>query len=213
MDKPKIFDQQGQEQDWDWLVATFGPIEIEPAETSEGVTQAYRIVKLQDSQGPAVQVVNVADADGVPTEGIRVVRHWPDAPELPAWSPPISMWRDRGVYGPTNLNGDIGFGMGHGDYYFVPKHGASSVWVADEAGPADLITGLGMLGGTNHRHLDINYQLVQVEVAPPEEPEEPPVEAPPTPPVEEPEGPSPDRWQLLLDKLDMIIAMLEEQVE
>ena len=29
MDTPKVYDQQGQEKDWDWLVANFGPIELE----------------------------------------------------------------------------------------------------------------------------------------------------------------------------------------
>jgi hypothetical protein len=213
MDKPKIFDQQGQEQDWNWLTANFGAIELERAEVSAGVTQIYRIVKLQDSEGPAVQVVNVADRDGIPLDGIRVVRHWPDAPQLPSWLPPISLWRNKGVYGPTNINGDIGFGMGHGDYYFAPSSGASSVWVADEAGPADFIKGLGMLGGTNHRHLDVLYQLVAVETKPPEPPEKPPEEPPEKPPEEAPEQPPQDRWQALMDKLDLIITLLEGRVD
>jgi hypothetical protein len=202
VEEPKIFDQQGQEQDWNWLVANFGAINLERADAAQG--RAYRIVKLQDAEGPAVQVANVANEEGHPLEGIRVVRFWPDAPPLPAWPPPISMWRSRGVFGETNVNGDIGYGMGHGDYYAPPNSGASAVWVADQAGPSDLIAGLGMLGGTPHRHLDIYFQLQPVEAPPDEPPHEPPDEPPDVPPDE--------RWQRLFAKLDQIISMLEQQV-
>jgi hypothetical protein len=164
VERPKVYDRQGQQQDWEWLVANFGAVSVERADTLEGTSQVYRIVKLQDSEGPAAQVVTVRAQDGNPIEGINIVRHWPDAPELPSWPAPASLWHDRGVYGTTNMNGEIGFGMGRGDYYFAPSGGASAIWVADQAGPSDLISGLGMLGATNHRHLDVHYQLEDVDV-------------------------------------------------
>jgi hypothetical protein len=202
MELPQVFDQGGQEQDWDWLLENFGALAIEQVEVAEEAAQVYRVVKLQDAEGPAVQVVNVVDQDGSPIEGVRVVRHWPDAPPLPAWPPPASRWRDEGVFGRTNVEGNIGYGMGHGDYYFAPDSGASAVWVADAAGPSDLIRGLGMLGGTNHRHLDIHYQLVDTA-----EPGQPPSPPPPPPP------PPPDKqWEALFAKLDLIIDMLEKRV-
>jgi hypothetical protein len=199
MDMPAIFDQQGEERNWDWLTANFGAVVLERAEAVEGTGWLYRIVKLQDAEGPAVQLVNVKDQDGNPLDGVRVVRHWPDAPVLPNWPLPASRWRDRGVYGETGVNGDVGFGMGHGDYYFPPTGGASAVWIASQDGPADLISGLGMLGGTNHRHLDVYYQLQSLEAEPP------------TPPVPQPtHPPSGEPWDLLLQKLDQIIDMLEQ---
>jgi hypothetical protein len=201
MDTPKIYDQQGQEQDWDWLVANFGGTKLKRTPVPEGVSQVYRIVKLQDIEGPAVEVVNVTDPAGHPLAGIRVVRYWPDAPDLPDWPAPASRWHPHGVFGQTNDRGDIGFGMGHGDYYFPPGGGASAVWVAEEAGPSDLIEGLGMLGGTNHRHLDIYYQLQNVAEQPPTP--QPPAPQPPTPP------PS-DNWDRLLARLDQIIELLEK---
>jgi hypothetical protein len=199
VEQPRILDQQGQEQDWNWLIAHFGAIHLERAEVSEG--SVYRVIKIQDAEGPAVQVVNVTEPDDMPIEGIKVVRYWPDAPPLPAWPSPTSMWRNQGVYGTTNINGDIGYGMGHGDYYFPPSGGASAVWVADQAGPSDFVSGLGMLGGTNHRHLEVYFQL-QPAQAPPIEP---PVEPPDEPPDDLPEV----RWQQLFAKLDQIITMLE----
>lgn len=182
MDSPKIFDRQGREQDWNWLVANFGDISLQRAEISEGQRLAFRITKIQESEGPAVQIVHVTVEGSEPLAGICVARHWPDAPELPVWPPPASLWRDRGVHGKTNLEGDIGFGMGRGDYYFPPSCGASAVWVADSAGPSDFLSGLGMLGGTNHRHLDVHYQLEGVETPSDPPPPPPPASTPPVPP-------------------------------
>lgn len=208
MDKPKIYDQHGQEQDWSWLIANFGAVKLERAEAAEGVGRVYRIVMLRDSEGPAVTVVNVTDQGGEPLENVRVVRYWPDAPSLPGWPPPASRWRDRGVYGGTNIRGDIGFGMGRGDYFFPPNGGASALWIADERGPSDFIEGLGMLGGTHHRHLNVYFQLQDVEAGPPPSP--PP--SPPEPPVP-PEPPAPEEkenWDKLFERIDRMIELLEE---
>jgi hypothetical protein len=210
MDRPKIYDQQGIERDWTWLVANFGTISIERTEVPEGVGRVYRVVKLQDAEGPAVKIVHVRTPDGKPVGGVRVVRTWPGAPHLPPWPQPTSQWRDQGVYGNTNVNGDIGFGMGHGDYYFPPNSGASAVWVADEAGPSDFVSGLGMLGGTNHRHLDVSYELRELGTPPPTPPTPPPT--PPTPPPTPPTPPPPtDNWEKLFQKLDRIIEVLEKE--
>jgi hypothetical protein len=211
MELPKVYGQQGEERDWDWLVANFGAVSLERAEALDGVSQVYRVVKLQDAEGPAVQAAYVVDSRGNPLEKVRVVRYWPDAPALPVWQPPASRWRDRGVYGETKDAGEIGFGMGYGDYYFPPAGGASAVWVADESGPSDWIGGLGMLGGTNHRHLDVSFQRQDASSEPPPQPPLPP----PPPPSPPPPSPSPSppeeetNWERLFERLDRIIEMLE----
>jgi len=196
MDQPTIVDQNGQERDWSWLVANFGPISIERAPATSGTV--FRIVKLRDSEGPSVQVVSVRDAEGMPVIGTNVIRYWPDAPQLPDWAQMVSRWRPRGVVGPTNEDGNVGFGMGGGDYYFAPNAGASALWLGDPRGPSDFISGLGMLGGTNHRHIDVFYAMVDAD-----------------------DGngngdnghgePPPGQWQMLLDKLDRIIELLEQR--
>lgn len=206
MDLPKVYDQEGNLRDWHWLVANFGAIRVERAEVPEGVSHVYRIVKLQDAEGPAVKIVHIQDEAGKPQGGVRVVRYWPDAPKLPAWPPPASRWKEQGVYGDTNVNGDIGFGMGHGDYYFPPNGGASAVWVASAKGPSDYISGMGMLGGTNHRHIDAVFELQAVEGQPPTPP--PPTPPPPTTPPPPPE--EGDNWEKLFDRLDRMIELLEK---
>ena len=202
--KIRILDGQGQQRDWIWLKANFGDIAVKRAEPAAGETLVYRIVQLQDSTGPAVQVVHVAGKDGNSRQGVVVVRYWPDAPALPTWPSPISKWRPKGVFGKTNDKGDIGFGMGRGDYFFPPSGGASALWIADERGPSDFIEGLGMLGGTNHRHLNVYFQLQDVEAEPP---------TPPPPPPEPPEPPAPvekENWDKLFERVDRIIDLLEE---
>jgi hypothetical protein len=98
----------------------------------------------------------VRHADGTPSAGTTVVRYWPDADPLdPALYGCNGLM--QGVYGETKDTGEIGFGMGSGDYYWPPDGGVSAIWVGRM--PSDCITGLGMVGGTNHRHLDSVFRL------------------------------------------------------
>jgi len=198
VDNPKVFDQEGREQDWNWLLQNFGSIILQRVEPGDAAV-VYRIVKIQDAEGAATLAAAVVDARGHPLENIRVARSWPDAPDLPNWPAPTSIWRDMGVCGETDFRGRIGFGMGQGDHYSPPGRGASSLWVAHETGPSDLISGLGMLVLTNHRHLDITFQRQGEAEAEPE--------PTPTPAAEK------ERWRQLYTKLDEIATLLEDRVE
>lgn len=187
MEKPTVLDGQGQERDWEWLIGSFGAVNLERAETTADQPHAYRVVSLRDTDGPAAMVVRVVDQDDNPLEGVHVVRYWSGAPKLPHWPSPTSNWHDEGVHGPTNKNGHIGFGMGGGEYYSVPNGGPCAVWVADEAGPSDLISGLGMLDKSKHRHLNITFRLESLaeQAAPPPMP----LTQSPEPPVQPAEAP------------------------
>ncbi len=207
MEGVRIFDKQGKERDWTWLQATFGPVRIERTEVPAGVKKVFRLVGLLEREGPAVQVVGVSDAASKPLQGVRVVRQWPDAPALPEWPSPVSRWHAKGVFGETNVNGSIGFGMGQGDYYSITNGGVSSLWIADERGPSDLISGLGMVGGTAHRHLDVYFSLQSAAAV---QPSEPPEESgTPSQPISELTA---EKWKLVLEKLDRIIDLLEKRV-
>ncbi len=213
MDEPEILDQLildqlGKAQDWNWLSSTFGEVTLQQPRLNGSTRGVFRLVKLQDAEGPAVLIVKVLGKDGKPLKGAPVVRYWAEAPELPAWPQPSSRWRDRGVYGPTDGNGNVGFGMGTGDVYAPPNAGPACVWISDPAGPSEMIDGLGMLA-QNHRHLDLTFRL-QEAVAPPT-----PSPQPPTPP--EP-SPTPsgvtltaEQWKQLLEKLDSILSALEKK--
>ena len=136
-----ILDCGGQITNTHWLTATFGDVNW-----SEG-----SLAELRCSIGPAVLVAHVEDG-GKPLANATVVLYWPDGPFLPPELQSCSL--DRGAYGPTNEGGDIGFGLGPGSYYDPPSGGPHGMWVV---GGSSCLSGLGMLGGTNHQHLDSGW--------------------------------------------------------
>ena len=142
----QILDCDGNPATETWLQNTFGPVTW-----TRGTGPHLATIRCDDS-GISALVVHVEDPDGSPVADQLVVRRWPDAPRLPE---ELAGWFDNGVYGPTNANGDIGFGMGHGDYYFPPAEGPSCIWLHPGG---DLLCGLGMLGGTNHVHLNATWR-------------------------------------------------------
>lgn len=144
----EIYDCTGDITDTHWLTSTFGAVSW-----SEG-----SLAELRCSIGPSVLVAHVEE-DGQPVEGATVVLHWADAPFLPVELQQCGV--DRGVYGPTNAGGDIGFGLGPGSYYFPPSGGPHLMYVA---GGGSCLSGLGMLGGTNHQHLDSGWVVASGQV-------------------------------------------------
>jgi len=174
-------------------------------------------------EGPAVLVVHVSDVQGVPLEGVSVVRSWAGAPGLPAWPNLASRWHDRGVYGATGRAGTVGFGLGPEDTYRLPGAGPSAVWVADQAGPSDRVDGLGLVVSEKRLHLDLFFRVAQeltpvlakagIALSPSSAATE--VLLPPDPPAPPP-APLPlaaDQWALLIERLDRVIQSLEEQSE
>lgn len=211
MELPRIYDRQGREQDWDWLVSAFGSVKLERVDAAAGVNQVFRIVRLQVVEGTPIETVQVLDQQGSPMQGVRVVRAWADAPSLPDWLPPASRWSESGVYGVTDSSGEIGFGMGHGDTYALPGTGTGALWVAEDAGPSDLIDGLGILEGERPCHLDVTFQLQDVGVQPvlPPPPPAPPTSSPEPPPSVPGPPAGGDGWGEIMDKLDRILELLE----
>jgi hypothetical protein len=144
-----IYDLDGTEQDWEWLTATFGAVTLERGTGSASV----RV--LRAIEGPVALVARVENADGDPIEGVPVVFYWPNARLLPPEQQACGL--DRGDVILTNSNGNAEFIMGGGSYYFPPGGGLHVVWVATEG--TDCLGGLGMLGGTNHIHLDSVWRM------------------------------------------------------
>jgi hypothetical protein len=144
-----IYDLQGIEQDWDWLIATFGAVTLERGTGTASVTVLHAV------EGPVALAIRVLDSAGDPIENVPVVFHWPDAPELQPWQQACGL--DRGIIDLTDGSGYADFILGSGAYYFPPNGGPHTVWLAIEG--TDCLGGLGMLGGTNHIHLDSEWTL------------------------------------------------------
>ena len=169
----KIFDKDGLERDADWLRQEFGAVEVQRGDGD------WHVAELREAEGAATIIVTVLDQGSEPVEGALVARWWPD-PSLPELPIELTGWHAIGVYGETNANGDIGFGMGGGDYYYPPDAGASDVWIDYDS---DLVHGLGMVGSTNHRHLNVVFRYLP---EPPPEPTPEPTPSPEPPPDHNP---------------------------
>jgi hypothetical protein len=144
-----IYDFEGVEEDWEWLTETFGAVTLDRGTGSASV----RV--LRAIEGPTALVILIENADGDPIEGVPVIFYWPDAPGLPPEQQACGL--DRGLVIPTNSKGTAEFAMGGGAYYFPPGGGPHIVWVATEG--TDCLGGMGMLGGTNHMHLDSVWRV------------------------------------------------------
>jgi hypothetical protein len=153
---PKVFDNGGQERDMAWLLNKYGDVTISASEYPE----AFRVVELREQIGDAALVVRLLNEEGQLQGGVTVIRYWPDAPKLPEWPPPPERWFSQGVHGETNDEGVIGFGMGRGDYYdpALEQRGATSIWVGFLGTGSECVGGLGMLGGSNHAHINVTFQ-------------------------------------------------------
>ena len=144
-----IYDLDGIAREWDWLTATFGAVALERG------TGSASVAVLRAIEGPTALVIHVENTGGSTMENVPVVFYWPDADLLPPEQQACGL--ERGIVGYTDISGDVGFGMGPGAYYLPPGAGPHVVWVAIEG--TDCLRGMGMLGGTNHVHLDSVWRL------------------------------------------------------
>jgi hypothetical protein len=171
-----IYDKYGRTRSLAWLRNEFGRVEIESPDRPEA--PYYEIVELRESddlpagapddastravEARASILVTVLDGAGRPVPGIPVAWWWPDAPEAREIG-----WGDHGVTGATGEEGTVGHPMGGGAYY-DPRvaQGPHCVWIAGE-GRSQMIAGLGMIAGTNHRHLDVTFRETTPQPQPP----------------------------------------------
>lgn len=157
----KIYDFQGHVRDRDWLEEHYGPMTIQ----SPGDGSYYRVVELREKHADSAFIAQVRDSAGERRQGVDVVFYWDSADPLDG-----AGWLEQGVTGPTNENGDVGFGMGPGAYYTPPKQGPHKAWISGD-GASEMLEGIGMIAATNHNHIDAVWQWVEGEPEPEPEPE------------------------------------------
>jgi hypothetical protein len=172
----RVYDWQGNERDAGYLKGRYGNLVIHAAPPGEG--PVYRVSALREKVNTAATlVVRVTSREGTPLEGVQVAWYWPDAPSDPHAGPqgglPPQTRPQRAVSGFTNINGDTGFGMGTGAYYFPSEGqiGPHATWVHGQMTRSDVVLGLGMLGATNHDHFDVEFAQVFGEEPPPPPPD------------------------------------------
>ena len=178
----KVVDLEYKERDFEYAKSKYG-VGFRRAEVAPG-QKVYRLVELWEKTGHTSLITQVLDEDGSPIASVDVAVHWPDAPDPPDPQTEVYPhdWYRNFVHGPTNVNGDVGPGMGRGAYHGEGEGGPHAVWVRDPNIPSDICEKLGMLAGTFHDHLDQKFKLITV---PPKEvpitvpPEEVPITVPP----------------------------------
>ena len=128
-------------QDMDWVAEVYGSWIEKAAPGADG--SVFRIVELREIEGPVTIKVSVKDRSGNPLPGVTVRCSSPVEEEVKS----------------TEEDGTVSL-CAMGDY-IKPRGsgGARSMEVLGEA-PSDIARALGMLGATNHRHLDVVFQLM-----------------------------------------------------
>ena len=126
-----------------------------------GTATAYRLVAFVEREGPSNIDVLVVNEQAQPMAGVPVAFYFSSAPDPSR----ADEWYPNKVTGVTGANGIIGFALAPSAY--LPSCGSGgphAIWVSepgatpDTTVPSDLADALGMLGGTNHRHLDLIFQ-------------------------------------------------------
>jgi hypothetical protein len=198
---PEIYDQNGNRRDEAWLRQKYGNVQFLDA----GPGPKFKLVRVDETEGPAVIKVRLLDQQGQPHVGQPVANHWPDS-SLPYLgnSGLKTLWRDRAIYQSTDSAGFTGFGIGTGSYIAnLQEGGPHTLWVLSPSLASDGLSGVGMLGGTNHAGpLFLTFQVGEDSSAPPAPPLPPPTPTPP--PAPPPPDPGTVSNEMLMAKLDQV---------
>jgi len=146
----RVFDAEGNEKDMLWAREKYNLPLIDKASKEE---DHWEVVELHESIGPSSMTVRgIAEHPS----GLSVAFGWPDGLD----------------FQDTNAKGQTGFGMGPGAYYNPEEgHGPHFTFMSTIY-PSDEVTGLGMIGKTNHEHLEPTFQFVKAKEEPEPEPGE-----------------------------------------
>lgn len=156
----EIYDMHGERRDMDWLQRTYGG---KITFLNAGPGRKFRLVRIDETEGPATLKVRVLNEQGEPHVGQPVANFWPDLSQMTDLRNKglATLWQNFAIHQSTGGDGFTGFGLGRGDYIGdLAKGGEHTVWVLSPSLASDGITNLGMLGGTEHRGpLFLTFQI------------------------------------------------------
>ncbi len=206
----RIYDVLGNEKTSEWLALMWG-VEVDRTLLREGQAN-FVLVELREMEGPSAYNVRVVDRNGAPFSGRFVGRYYPSAPNgWPGGTKPLDVPApleayDHVVFGQTDANGQVQFGVGGGDYA-GPGLGVTMFWIAEHYAGTDVVKRMGMAPNTNHRMLSPKFQYFPVAA---EQPLPPTEDVPPVPPV--PPVPTTNWMPILARGLRAMADALEQQV-
>jgi hypothetical protein len=156
-----VFDRTGQQRDLAWLETNY---KVKVLDAGKG--SKFKLVRVDETEGPAVFIVDVRNEEGKPDVNRPVGNHWPgveqdDNGKDLRGGGLKSLWKDHAIIQRTSSNGDTGFGFGSGDVMHADG-GVHTLWVLSPSLPSDALSGVGWLGGTDHRGPNrLTFQIVQ----------------------------------------------------
>ena len=163
----EVFDRNGLPRDLAWLETTYRTKVLDA-----GAGPKFALVRIDETEGPAVFMVQVRNVDGRSHTGQPVANHWPgvqddeQAKDLRGQGLK-TIWQSHAIVQQTNAGGDTGFGYGGGSVIHA-EGGPHTLWVLSPSLPSDGLARMGWLGGTDHRGpCRLTFQIV-AEAAPPQ---------------------------------------------
>jgi hypothetical protein len=146
-----------------WLKDIYGVAftQVTAAELAQAGA-AYRLVEVAEDEGPVAIAVWVVDAQGAKLSGANVTFCYPVATDA-AGQLSCSANTVPVVVKPE---GHADFTMTADGYIGCGQPGPYAAWVSEPSIPSDRVYGLGMLAGTNHRHVNLLFQRVTAGQAP-----------------------------------------------
>lgn len=122
-----------------WLRSKYGNVRFLDA----GAGRKFRLVRVDETTGPATIMVRVLAADGSNQNGQPVANHWPDdsLPDLRGGGL-RTLWQPRAITQST-AGGHTGFGLGTGSYIRNPAEGGPhTIWVLSPTLKSDGLAGV-----------------------------------------------------------------------
>lgn len=180
-----------------WVTESYGNVQIHRDETA-----LFGVVDFIEVEGNLGLGVYVSDKEGNPIRNVAVVFEWPGAPMLGT----DAGWGKQGLIEFTDTGGYAAIIMG-GDSYYWPQdgqEGAYKVWLHG-VGVSEMVSGLGMLGNTHYKHVDVHYRMQPTQPPPPQPP-------PPPPPPTTPDDGCCDEIQVLMKEILVELRRLSGNV-
>ena len=136
-----VYDMNNNLKDMNWVAETYGSSIERGTPGADG--SIFRVVELREIEGPVTIKVWVKDGSGNPCPGVSVRCSWPGGEEIKS----------------TEEDGSVSL-CAMGDYIIPWGSGGGRSMEVLGGAPSDIARALGMLGATNHRHLDVVFQLM-----------------------------------------------------
>ena len=141
-----------------WLADIYGvQLTRAPAAEVSKAGKTFRLVEYAEREGPVAIEVWVVDEAGTRLAGTKVTFCYP---VVKGAGGALTCGANK-VAVKVKAQGHADFTMTGSGYTKCGQPGPYAAWIDEPGVPSDRVYGLGMLGGTNHRHINLLFQRVK----------------------------------------------------